>query len=147
MQLVINLPNTRCLASELLELLETPAILARFGLSEDDFIQAKLRVEESGIHWGLNESPGGEFDLPETAQNTWQFGIQRMLLGSAMPESAGLYATERGALAPYNEVQGMGAELAGKLAHFIECVDQYRHQLTKTQSIDDWREVLTYLFG
>ncbi|MCV5977975.1 exodeoxyribonuclease V subunit gamma, partial [Escherichia coli] len=37
MQLV-NLPNTRCLASELLELLETPAILKRFELSEDDFL-------------------------------------------------------------------------------------------------------------
>ena len=144
MQLV-NLPNTRCLASELLELLETPAILARFGLSEDDFIQAKQWVEESGIRWGLNETTGGEFDLPETAQNTWQFGIQRMLLGYAMPESAGLFLTDSGALAPYNEVQGMGAELAGKLAHFIECVEQYRHQLTRTQSIDDWREVLTLL--
>lgn len=51
MQLV-NLPNTRCLASELLELLETPAILKRFDLSEDDFLQAKQWVEESGIRWG-----------------------------------------------------------------------------------------------
>ncbi|UUM30002.1 exodeoxyribonuclease V subunit gamma [Vibrio japonicus] len=144
MQLV-NLPNTRCLASELLELLETPAILARFDLDEDDFIKAKQWVEESGIRWGLNESTGREFELPETSQNTWQFGIQRMLLGYAMPESAGLFDSTSGALSPYNEVQGMGAELAGKLAHFIETVDTYRGKLAQTQSIDSWREVLTHL--
>lgn len=144
MQLV-SLPNTRCLASELLELLETPAILARFALSEDDFIQAKQWVEESGIRWGLNASTGREFDLPETVQNTWQFGIQRMLLGYAMPESAGLFASTSGAISPFNEVQGMGAELAGKLAHFIEIIDSYRTKLARTQSIDSWREVLTHL--
>ncbi|AIW18004.1 exodeoxyribonuclease V subunit gamma [Vibrio coralliilyticus] len=140
---VVNLPNTRCLASELLELLETPAILARFGLNEDEFIQAKQWVEESGIRWGLNHHTGEEFDLPETSQNTWQFGIQRMLLGYAMPESAGLLETESGLLSPYNQVQGMGAELAGKLAHFIETVSHYRSQLAKTQSIEHWRETLT----
>ncbi|NOI81273.1 exodeoxyribonuclease V subunit gamma [Vibrio tubiashii] len=144
MQLV-NLPNTRCLASELLELLETPAILARFGLTEDEFILAKQWVEESGIRWGLNATTGQEFDLPETAQNTWQFGIERMLLGYAMPESAGLFESKSGALSPYNEVQGMGAELAGKLAHFIEAVSDYRHKLVQTQSIDSWREILTLL--
>ncbi|MCG9679390.1 exodeoxyribonuclease V subunit gamma [Vibrio sp. Isolate24] len=140
---VVNLPNTRCLASELLELLETPSILARFDLDEDEFIQAKQWVEESGIRWGLNHHTGEEFDLPEISQNTWQFGIQRMLLGYAMPESAGLLETESGLLSPYNQVQGMGAELAGKLAHFIETVSHYRSQLAKTQPIEQWRETLT----
>ncbi len=141
MQLV-NLPNTRCLASELLELLETPAILKRFDLSEDDFLQAKQWVEESGIRWGLDSHTGSEFELPETRQNTWQFGIQRMLLGYAMPESAGLFEAQEGSLSPYNEVQGMGAELAGKLAHFIQQISQYRRKLSHVQSIDAWRETL-----
>ncbi|MGR5237041.1 exodeoxyribonuclease V subunit gamma [Vibrio alfacsensis] len=141
MQLV-NLPNTRCLASELLELLETPAILQRFDLNEDDFLQAKQWVEASGIRWGLDANTGCEFELPETRQNTWQFGIQRMLLGYAMPESAGLFEGQQGSLSPYNEVQGMGAELAGKLAHFIQQISQYRRKLSHVQSIDAWRETL-----
>ncbi len=141
MQLV-NLPNTRCLASELLELLETPTILKRFDLSEDDFLQAKQWVEESGIRWGLDSHTGSEFELPETRQNTWQFGIQRMLLGYAMPESAGLFEAQEGSLSPYNEVQGMGSELAGKLAHFIQQISQYRRKLSHVQSIDAWRETL-----
>ena len=140
---IVNLPNTRCLASELLELLETPSILSRFGLSEEEFFQAKLWVEESGIRWGLSLHSGEEFDLPETRQNTWQFGIQRMLLGYAMPDSAGLLETENGLLSPYNQVQGIGADLAGKLAHFIETVSDYRTKLALTQPIENWREILT----
>ncbi|POB65369.1 hypothetical protein CRN59_36960, partial [Vibrio vulnificus] len=74
--------------------------------------------------------------------NTWQFGIQRMLLGYAMPESAGLFQSGDEWLAPYNEVQGMGAELAGKLSYFIEKVRSYRHALAQAQNIDAWRQQL-----
>ncbi|MGF1696865.1 exodeoxyribonuclease V subunit gamma [Vibrio lamellibrachiae] len=150
MQLV-DLPNTRCLASELLELLETPAMMAKFGLDDDDFSQAKRWIEESGIRWGLDGLTAKEFELPETSQNTWQFGIQRMLLGYAMPEAAGLFdmgidsSEQKQALAPYNEVQGMQAELAGKLAHFIDLISDYRNRLAQTQSIEAWREILNRL--
>ncbi|MGF1815455.1 exodeoxyribonuclease V subunit gamma, partial [Vibrio splendidus] len=141
MQLVA-LPNTRCLASELLELLEIPAMMARFGIDEFQFEQAKQWVEEAGIRWGVDSSTATEFDLPATEQNTWLFGIQRMLLGYAMSDSAGLFETEHSPIAAYNEVQGINAELAGKLAHFIDRIAHYRQRLTETQSIDMWRETL-----
>lgn len=144
MQLV-NLPQSRCLASELLELLETPAMMARFALDTSEFEVAKRWVEESGIRWGLNDSTASEFELPPTGQNTWQFGIARMLLGYAMPASVGLFDNGAQTLAPYNEVQGMSAELAGKLAHFIDTISHYRSELGKTQSIDAWRELLSAL--
>lgn len=146
MQLVY-LPDSRCLASELLELLETPAMMAKFELNEQDFAQAKLWVEESGIRWGLNASTAQQFELPQTEQNTWQFGIERMLLGYAMPASAGLFTQGEVTLAPYNEVQGMNAELAGKLAHFIQQVSHYREQLAQTQSVDEWRRLLGEMLG
>ncbi|MFC3022303.1 exodeoxyribonuclease V subunit gamma [Vibrio zhugei] len=139
---LIQLPESRCLASELLELLETPAILAKFQLNEEEFIVAQQWVEEAGIRWGLNASTAQEFDLPAQVQNTWQFGIDRMLLGYAMPATTDLYEHGDQFLAPYNEVQGMTAELAGKLAHFIEMITHYRRELAQTQSIDDWRSVL-----
>ncbi|MBW3698000.1 exodeoxyribonuclease V subunit gamma [Vibrio sp. T187] len=144
MQLVA-LPNTRCLASELLELLEIPAMMAKFEIDEKQFEQAKQWVEEAGIRWGVDSSTATEFDLPATEQNTWLFGIQRMLLGYAMSDSAGLFESSQETIAAYNEVQGMNAELAGKLAHFIERITHYRQLLTRTQSIDEWRDLLVQL--
>ncbi len=140
-----NLPQTRCLATELLELLETPAILRHFSVNEEEFLLAKRWVEESGVRWGLNRETGQEFGLPATEQNTWQFGIERMLLGYAMSDSAGLFETKEGPLSSYNEVQGLGAELAGKLARFIETVAHYRRIFSQTQSVDQWRESLLAL--
>jgi exodeoxyribonuclease V gamma subunit len=142
---LVNLPHSRCLASELLELLETPAMMSRFELDDSEFELAKRWVEESGIRWGLNGTTAQEFELPETEQNTWQFGLSRMLLGYAMPASTALFEHGEHAYAPYNEVQGMNAELAGKLAHFIETVSCYRTLLAQTQAIDEWREVLSNL--
>lgn len=49
---LIQLPASRCLSSELLELLETPAMMARFDISEAEFEQARNWVKESGIRWG-----------------------------------------------------------------------------------------------
>lgn len=144
MQLVA-LPNTRCLASELLELLEIPAMMVKFGIDEKQFEQAKQWVEEAGIRWGVDASTATEFDLPATEQNTWLFGIQRMLLGYAMSDSAGLFESHNETIAAYNEVQGMNAELAGKLAHFIERITYYRQKLSNTQSIEEWRDLLVQL--
>ena len=144
MQLVA-LPNTRCLASELLELLEIPSMMAKFGIDEKQFEQAKQWVEEAGIRWGVDASTATEFDLPATEQNTWLFGIQRMLLGYAMSDSAGLFEGHNETIAAYDEVQGMNAELAGKLAHFIERITHYRQRLSSTQSIEEWRDLLVQL--
>ncbi|MDG4869377.1 exodeoxyribonuclease V subunit gamma, partial [Guyparkeria sp. 1SP6A2] len=68
---LVSLPESRCLASELLELLETPAMMAKFALNEQEFAQAKLWVEASGIRWGLNARTADQFELPPTEQNTW----------------------------------------------------------------------------
>ncbi|EHS7464015.1 exodeoxyribonuclease V subunit gamma [Vibrio cholerae] len=142
---LLALPQSRCLASELLELLETPAIMARFAIDEEEFAIAKRWVEEAGIRWGLNSDTGAEFELPASEQNTWQFGIERMLLGYAMPAEAGLYELGGQWLAPYNQVQGMSAELAGKLAHFVETLSELRSQLAQTQSMEQWRYWLNEL--
>jgi exodeoxyribonuclease V gamma subunit len=142
---LMNLPNTRCLASELLDLLETPPVLSRFDLTQEEFLQAKLWVEEAGIRWGLNKSTASELDLPDAELNSWQFGISRMLAGYAMPSESDYLILPSGTLAPYNEVQGIGANLAGKLAHFVDKIVCYRERLALTQSVESWRLLLNQM--
>lgn len=142
---LLNLPHSRCLASELLELLELPAMLKRFGLTEDSFSQVKQWIEESGIRWGLNGVAVAEFDVPANKQNTWEFGIERMLTGYAMVDSVGLFESPHDSIAPYNEVQGLNAELAGKLAAFIDRIHHYRHALSQSLPIEIWQQTLADL--
>ncbi|MGX9417068.1 exodeoxyribonuclease V subunit gamma [Vibrio sp. WJH972] len=139
---LLALPQSRCLASELLALLETPAILRRFGIAQDEFELARRWVEKTGIRWGLNHQSGEEFGFQISEKNTWQSGIERLLVGYSMAENVEIVSLGTEQFAPFNDVQGMGAELAGKLAHYIETISHYRSALSKTHSIDDWRTLL-----
>ncbi|AYV20739.1 exodeoxyribonuclease V subunit gamma [Vibrio mediterranei] len=137
--LLLQLPELRCSSSELLELLEVPAILQRFNISDSEFATLKLWVEEAQIRWGLDNHTASEFDLPEFEQNSWMFGISRMLAGYAISEQAGLFEFEHGTIAPYEQTQGMQAESAGKLAQFIDTITKYRGLLAKSAPIDTWQ--------
>ncbi|WP_261857808.1 exodeoxyribonuclease V subunit gamma [Photobacterium sanguinicancri] len=138
---LLTLPESRCQASELLELLEVPAVMARFGFDSDSFEKVKRWIEEVGVRWGLDSQTAGQFDLPAQQQNTWLFGIQRMLLGYAMPYEAGLFD----GISAYEEVQGLDAEIAGQLASFIDKLIDYRHCLAQSQSVTDWTQILNQL--
>jgi exodeoxyribonuclease V gamma subunit len=139
---LLELPQSRCSASELLELLETPEILSQFGLSESEFERGKLWVEETEVRWGLNKQTAQDFDLPDREQNTWLFGIQRMLLGYAMHDSVDIFHCDQQSIAPYSEVQGMDAEIAGKLAHFVDKISDYRSKFSTAHSISQWQSLL-----
>ena len=139
---LLQLPASRCLASELLSLLEVPAVMERFELSQDEFTRAVHWVEETGIRWGLNQDTSADFDLPKTYQNTWESGIQRMLLGYAMGQDSGLFESKEGLLQPYNEVQGLDAALVGKLAQFITAIGESRERLKAPQTVQQWQTVL-----
>lgn len=79
---LLSLPESRCTAAELLSLLEVPAVSRRFELDAAQFDRVKLWVEEAGIRWGLNDDTASAFSLPAQHENTWLFGLQRMLLAT-----------------------------------------------------------------
>ncbi|TVO39992.1 exodeoxyribonuclease V subunit gamma [Vibrio algivorus] len=139
---LMSLPMRRCQATELLELLEVPAVMQRFSISDDEFELVTQWIQQVGIRWGLDEKTAPQFELPSHKQNTWLFGIERMLLGYAMPESAGLYQMGEQQIAAFDEVQGLDAELAGKLASFVSLLQQYRDCLSQAQSFSNWQQYL-----
>ncbi len=135
---LLSLPERRCTASELLELLEVPAVMAKFGFDESQFEIVKRWAEESGVRWGLDPHTAEEFNLPKQAQNTWLFGIRRMLLGYAMPAEVGLFE----GMAAYDEVQGLEAALAGQLAAFVDTLLIYQERLSQGVSPAMWHQTL-----
>lgn len=141
---LLSLPASRMSASQLLALLEIPAIQRKFELSEDEFLKAMQWVQAVGIRWGIDQTTASQFDLPHQAQNTWLFGIERMLMGYAMPDSAGLFQGDH-YIASFDEVQGIGAQLAGKLAYFVRMIRHYQHQLSQDYTAMQWQDVLYLL--
>lgn len=126
LQWLLRLPQQRCRLSELRDLLDVPAVAARFGLDAEDLPQLSAWMAGAGIRWGLNAEQRGALGLAACGeQNSAWFGLHRMLLGfasgsGAFDAGAAGDATGLAQIEPYAEVGGLGAELAGQLATLLE---------------------------
>jgi exodeoxyribonuclease V gamma subunit len=131
---LLRLPQQRCLQSEVRDLLDVPAIAARFGIDEKDLPRVAQWIEASGVRWGLDRNHRDALDLgPAGDQNAWIFGIRRMLLGYASGADAAFSGIE-----PFSQVGGLDAALAGSLASFVDCLLRWRTVLASPATPAEW---------
>ena len=121
---LLQLPAQRCRISELVDLLEVPAVARRFGVRAEQLPQLTRWMSGAGIRWGLNLKQRTQIGLQACGeQNSAWFGLHRMLLGYAAGSLAGLpQAAGWAGIEPYAEVGGLDAELAGSLAHLLRAL-------------------------
>ena len=124
---LLELPAHRCGLSELVDLLEVPAVAKRFGIESEKLPQLTQWMTGAGIRWGLHGAQREPLGLAACGeQNTAWFGLQRMLLGYAAgvlddsTEAEGWQGME-----PYVEVGGLDAALAGSLAHLLRTLSEW----------------------
>ncbi len=123
---LLALPESRFTVSDVLDLLDVPALRRRFGLTEGDLPLLRRWIEGAGIRWGLDGAQKRHLDLPALEQNSWRFGLNRMLLGYATGDGETLEG-----IAPYGEVGGLDAALIGPLSALLDQL-QYHAQLLGT---------------
>ncbi|CNF67062.1 exodeoxyribonuclease V subunit gamma [Yersinia similis] len=138
---LLDLPQSRFTAEQVLALLEVPALATKFGITEDGLRRLRQWVGESGIRWGLDDDNVRELSLPATGQHTWRFGLTRMLLGYAMDSTAGDWQ----GILPYDESSGLAAELAGQLADMLMHLSQWRQQLSQPRKLSEWLPICRQL--
>jgi exodeoxyribonuclease V gamma subunit len=113
---LLRLPELRLSVSDLLDLLDVPALRQRFGLEERDLPTLARWMEGAGIRWGLNAQQRQTLELPAgLAQNTWAFGLRRLLLGYTVGDGDAWQGIE-----PFDDIGGLEASLAGPLATLLE---------------------------
>ena len=132
---LLRLPQQRCRQSEVRDLLDVPALAARFGLSEDDLPTLGRWIEGAGVRWGLDPLHRAGIGLEAAGlQNSWLFGVRRMLLGYASGKDGGAF----NGIEPYVEVGGLDAALAGSLAQLVEALLQWRALLAQARTPAEW---------
>jgi len=127
-------------ASEVLDLLSVAPVARRFALSDDDRAAIETYVREAGIRWGVDAADRARFGQPEDAQNTWRFGLDRLLAGIA----TGAATVVCGSV-PYDAVEGEACEQVGKLADAMELLFRFREQLRGERTPQAWSGVLQRL--
>src|SRR5699024_9195358 len=78
---LLSLPSSRFSNTEILDLLTIPAVQARFELSPEDVNLLEHWVHAAGVRWGLSGEQRQSLQVPDFEQNTWLFGLRRMLAG------------------------------------------------------------------
>jgi exodeoxyribonuclease V gamma subunit len=136
---LLELAADRVAASEVLDLAEREPVARRFRFDEDELGRLEAWVAESGIRWGLDRKHRARWRLDQVGDNTWQAGLDRLLLGVAMAEEEQrLY---EGVL-PVDDVSSGAVDLAGRFAEFIERLAAGVDQLQGRHTIGEWAAAL-----
>ena len=132
---LLALPDSRFEASALLDLCAQPAVAARFGFTDDRHDRLVELVQRSGIRWGLSAAHRARFGLGQYPQNTWLAGVQRMLLGVALPETD--LVTARTVL-PLDDIDSSDVELVGGLAELIGRLSRLVTAFEEPATMAEW---------
>jgi exodeoxyribonuclease V gamma subunit len=137
---LLVLPQQRSRMSELVELLEVPALAARFGLKGENLPTLTRWMAGSGIRWGLSAEHREGLGLGVCGDdNSALFGVQRMLMGYACGADPVDDDLSLG-VSSYPEVGGLDAELAGSLAHLLQALIDWWQICTQSATPAQWAE-------
>lgn len=135
---VLELVDGRAAASEVLELLALEPVADRFAISSDDLVTVRSWIVDSGICWAADAAHRVAHAQPDDAQNTWQFGLQRLLLGVVMADDGRLPAGIR----PCDTVEGGATRLVGRLAEFCATLFEQIDRLRSPRPLRSWADQL-----
>lgn len=147
LEFLLGLTESRLAVSDILDLLDVPAIRRRFGIGEADLPLLHQWIHDANIRWGLDiqqrHSLGIEFSYD---QNTWKFGLKRMLLGYAVgTDPTGRTRNDWNDIEPFGDIAGLDGALAGPLASFISRIESLLRSLSKPATATIWKERLQNL--
>nr|WP_320011585.1 exodeoxyribonuclease V subunit gamma [uncultured Desulfobulbus sp.] len=131
---LLQLLESRCTAPEVMALCEHPLVLARFGLESAQLSQLNRWVQSAGIRWGLDGAHREELEVNAGEMHSWQFGLDRLLLGYCMGTVAGNVE----GLLPYGEIAMGEAEALGGFGQLISTLGHWQHAVRKARPPEQW---------
>ncbi|AFJ02289.1 Exodeoxyribonuclease V gamma chain [Methylophaga frappieri] len=142
---LLQLPSSRLDVEMVLSALACPAVQKQFLLDETAIEWVRTWCRHTHIRWGFDQQDKQRLNLPATDANTWRAGLNRLMLGFAMPltvpnQPVRLFDGELG----LDGIQGEKATVAAALCAFIEKLNLWREVLDKPQTILDWHSHLNH---
>jgi len=139
---LLDLPRSRLGASEVLSLIEVPAVHRAFDLDADAIERVRSWIRESGIRWGADNAHRVAEGLPAGRNaHSWRFGLNRLMLGYAMDDDTPLYE----GIAPLTQVEGADAASLGAFMAFWDRLLEARTELAGERGAEDWQAILNAL--
>jgi exodeoxyribonuclease V gamma subunit len=144
LELLLQLPQLRITQNEWQSLFEVEAIRHSFALESHDVAQLDDWLTKAHVRWGLDaehRAPWGmSHALADAHQNSWLFGLERLLLGYATATDAVWQNTlaEPG-------IGGLDAQVIDGLLQWLRHIQQALQWLRQEHTPSEWVKVLQQL--
>lgn len=137
---LLDLKGERAAASRVLTILEAPPVRNKFGFTDSDLDLITQWVQDVRIKWGIDEEDRLRWQPEPLRDNTWMAGMERLLLGYAMPgRDAALFC----GILPYDHVEGSHAAVLGNFLEFLERLFTILRTLHEPRSLSLWSDTLS----
>lgn len=137
---LLDLVDSRHSAPDLLGLFGRDPVRRRFGFDDDDLDRIHGWVKSANVRWGLDAVDRDRFSLGTVAGNTWQAGIDRLLLGIAMDSDGGRMVDQH---LPIDDVGSGDIDLVGRLAEAVDRVALVVDACRDEHDIKTWSSTLS----
>jgi len=136
---VLELSSARITATEVLDLAGRDPVRRRFRFTDDDLYRLEEWVDGAFVRWGFDAAHRSSFQLEGIAANTWQAGLDRILLGVTMAEDGQRLF---GSTLPLDDVDSGDIDLAGRLTEFLHRLQAALDALAGFRTVHDWGSAL-----
>ena len=136
---ILDLFGSRFEVSRIISILESTYVGRKFDLSEKDVAMIRWWVGDARIYWGIDGENRRHIGLPGFSENTWKAGLERLLLGYAMPQKDDRLFE---GLLPYDNIEGGEAAVLGRFLTFADELFREAGDLGRLMTIDDWSRTL-----
>lgn len=141
---VLDLPNSRLGAPEIVDLLAVPEIARRLALTAADIDVLVGWLRHSRVAWALDADFRADVGVPPIAEHTFAWALDRMLAGYVLGAvDSGVVTLPDGvALAPLGGIEGPQAALLGALDRLLVQLARLHADGKRTQTARAWAQQL-----
>ncbi|MGZ6237355.1 MAG: exodeoxyribonuclease V subunit gamma, partial [Syntrophales bacterium] len=136
---ILDLFGSRFEVSRIISILESTHVGRKFDLSEKDVATIGWWVGDTRIYWGIDEEDRRHAGLPGISENTWKAGLERLLLGYAMPRKDDRLFED---VLPYDDIEGGDAAVLGRFLTLANELFEEAGNLGRLMTIDAWSRTL-----
>jgi len=137
---LLELAGSRVTASQVLDLASSPGVRRMFSFDDDDLERARDWVARSGVRWGLDAASRAPYGMQGVAQNTWQAGLDRILLGVTTSEDV---PVALGLALPLDDVDSSDIDLVGRLSELLDRLQDVLVELSGEHPVQHWLSALS----
>lgn len=144
---LLNLPSKRLTVRDVFDFLAADPVRRKFGLSAGEVVELERVLVEAGVRWGEDGRHRETVAQPPFEENTWRFGLDRLLLSLAFgSETSYLFAGKSPCRAFSRDDKVLFAALIQFLETLFEVTAAMRNPMTPPQWVVLLQSALSRLF-